>query len=71
MGQVIQYEYTRKGTKILKLEMDKKYDTKKDFIETLAHEMIHLHQFLINDTGNHNKLFYSFKPKLKYVGLNL
>jgi len=34
--------------------------------------MVHLYQFThVNDTGNHNKLFYSFEPKLKYVGLKL
>jgi len=71
MGQVIQFEWKRKGTKLYKLEMDKQYDTKKDFLETLAHEMVHLYQFLTNDTGNHNKLFYSFAPKLKYIGLKL
>ena len=71
MGQVIQLEWKRKGTKMYKLEMDKKYNTKKDFLETLAHEMVHLYQFLTNDTGNHNKLFYSFSPKLQYIGLKL
>lgn len=71
MGQVIQFEWKRKGTKLYKLEMDKQYDNKKDFLETLAHEMVHLYQFLNNDTGNHNKLFYSFAPKLKYIGLKL
>ena len=71
MGQVIQFEWKRKGTKLYKLEMDKQYNTKKDFLETLAHEMVHLYQFLTNDTGNHNKLFYSFAPKLKYIGLKL
>ena len=71
MGQVIQFEWKRKGTKLHKLEMDLQYNTKKDFLETLAHEMVHLYQFLNNDTGNHNKLFYSFAPKLKYIGLKL
>ena len=71
MGQVIQFEWKRKGTKLYKLEMDKQYNTKKDFLETLAHEMVHLYQFLTNDTGNHNKLFYSFAPKLQYIGLKV
>jgi hypothetical protein len=72
MGQVIQLDFKRKGTRVHKLEMDIKYESKKDFLETLAHEMVHLYQFTqINDTGAHNKLFYSFQPKLKYVGLKL
>jgi hypothetical protein len=72
MGQVVMYEYKGKGTRFYKLEMDKYYDNKRDFLDTLAHEMVHLYQFThLNDSGNHNKLFYSFKPKLKYVGLKL
>jgi hypothetical protein len=72
MGQVIQFDSKRKGTRIHKLEMDTKYDTKKDFLDTLAHEMVHLYQFTqLNDNGAHNKLFYSFSPKLKVVGLKL
>jgi hypothetical protein len=72
MGQVVMFEYKGKGTRVYKLEMDKQYDSKRDFLDTLAHEMIHLYQFTqVNDNGAHNKLFYSFKPKLKYVGLKL
>jgi hypothetical protein len=72
MGQVVMFEYKGKGTKLFKLEMDKYYDSKRDFLDTLAHEMVHLYQFThVNDSGNHNKLFYSFRPKLKYVGLKL
>jgi len=72
MGQVVMYEYKGKGTRLYKLEMDKYYDNKRDFLDTLAHEMIHLYQFThLNDSGNHNKSFYEFRPKLKYVGLKL
>ena len=72
MGQVVMFEYKGKGTRVYKLEMDKQYDSKRDFLDTLAHEMIHLYQFTqVNDNGAHNKLFYSFKPKLKSVGLKL
>jgi len=72
VGQVIQLDSKRKGTRVHKLEMDTKYDTKKDFLDTLAHEMVHLYQFTqLNDNGAHNKLFYSFSSKLKVVGLKL
>ena len=72
MGQVVMYEYKGKGTRLYKLEMDKYYDNKRDFLDTLAHEMVHLYQFThLNDSGNHNKSFYEFRPKLKYVGLKL
>jgi hypothetical protein len=70
-GQVITIENTKKGTCIYKLEMDLKYDTKKDFLDTLAHEMVHLYQFYNKDIGTHNKLFYSFETKLKTLGLKL
>ena len=47
-------------------------EIKKEFVETLAHEMIHLWQMNhVGDTGNHNKLFYSFRPKLNKLGLDL
>jgi len=72
MGQVVMYEYKGKGTRLYKLEMDKYYNNKRDFLDTLAHEMVHLYQFThLNDSGNHNKSFYEFRPKLKYVGLKL
>jgi hypothetical protein len=71
VGQVVTIEDDKKGTVTYKLEMDTHYDTKKDFLDTLAHEMVHLYQFMIRDNGNHNKLFYSFKSKLNYIGLKL
>lgn len=70
MGQVC--AYPDKDPKRFELEMLRKYNTKKDFIETLAHEMIHLYQFALKkDTGNHNRIFYSFRPRFKFIGLGL
>lgn len=70
MGQVC--AYPDKDPKRFELEMLRKYNTKKDFIETLAHEMIHLYQFALKkDTGNHNSIFYSFRPRFKFIGLGL
>jgi len=70
MGQVC--AYPDKNPTRFELEMVRKYQTKKDFIETLAHEMIHLYQFALkNDTGNHNSIFYSFRPRFKFIGLGL
>ena len=45
----------------------------KDFIETLAHEMVHLYQmtWLKDPYSNHNKNFFAWKNKFKYAGLNL
>jgi sensor c-di-GMP phosphodiesterase-like protein len=54
------------------LEMLPEYRDKRDFVETLGHEMVHLYQMAnIGDTGNHNKIFYSFRPKLNKIGLDL
>ena len=71
-GQVTTWMWERKGTQQFWLEMLPTYRNKKEFVETLAHEMIHLWQMNIKgDTGNHNKLFYSFRPKLNRLGLDL
>ena len=71
-GQVTTWVWERKGTQQFWLEMLPSYRNKKEFVETLAHEMIHLWQMNIKgDTGNHNKLFYSFRPKLNKLGLDL
>jgi len=72
VGQVIILEWKRKGTRVYKLEMLPEYKDKKDFVDTLGHEMVHLYQMAnLGDTGNHNKLFYSFGPKLQEIGLQL
>lgn len=71
-GQVVCWEWKRKGTKQYWLEMLPEYRDKRDFVETLGHEMVHLYQMAnIGDTGNHNKIFYSFRPKLNKIGLDL
>ena len=71
-GQVVCWEWKRKGTKQYWLEMLPEYRDKRDFVETLGHEMVHLYQMAnIGDTGNHNKIFYSFRPKLNKIGLDI
>ena len=72
LGQVICWEWKRKGTKQYWLEMLPIYYNKQEFVDTLGHEMVHLYQMAnLGDTGNHNKLFYSFRPKLNRIGLDL
>src|SRR6056300_170189 len=72
VGQVIILEWKRKGTRVYKLEMLPEYKDKKDFVDTLGHEMVHLYQMAnLGDTGNHNKLLYRFGPKLNEIGLQL
>ena len=71
-GQVCQWEWKRKGTSVFHLEMCEKYKNKKEFIDTLAHEMVHLYQMRnAGDSGNHNKLFYSFKPIMRRAGIDM
>lgn len=71
-GQVVCWEWKRKGTKQYWLEMLPTYYNKQEFVDTLGHEMVHLYQMAnLGDTGNHNKLFYSFRPKLNRIGLDL
>ena len=55
------------------LELHSKFPNWKTFIETLAHEMVHLYQMTVlkDPYSNHNKNFYSFTEKFKSVGLSL
>ena len=71
-GQVCQWEWKRKGTRRYHLEMLPKYPSFQYFLDTLCHEMVHLYQMQnLGDTGNHNKLFWSFEKKAKTLGLGL
>jgi hypothetical protein len=56
-----------------KIELRKRYDTWKDFIETLAHEMVHLHQMTVDRDvySNHNANFYRWRDKFNRLGLGL
>jgi len=72
IGQVITLEWRRKGTRLYKLEMLPEYKTKRDFLDTLVHEMVHLYQMQnLGDTGAHNDLFWSFEPRVEKLGLRL
>ena len=72
IGQVVVSDKIGKGTRNFILEMMKVYSNKREFVDTLAHEMIHLYQMAnLGDTGNHNDLFYSFRPKLNTIGLDI
>ncbi len=55
------------------IELHSKYPKWKDFIETLAHEMVHLYQMQVMEDpySNHNDNFYGFKTKFKRLGLKL
>ena len=71
-GQCVEYISYRKGTNFFVLEMMPKYKNKMEFLNTSSHEMVHLWQQTIKkDTGNHNKLFFSFRNKFKRLNLKL
>jgi hypothetical protein len=55
------------------IELHSKYPTFRDFIETLAHEMVHLYQMTVlqDPYSNHNANFFAFRNKFKLAGLNL
>jgi hypothetical protein len=67
---------TRRGTydqRVIPIELHSKFPSWKDFIETLAHEMVHLYQMQVMEDpyANHNENFYSFKSRFKTHGLAL
>jgi len=55
------------------IELHCKFPTWKDFVETLAHEMVHLYQmtWLKDPYSNHNKNFFAWKNKFRLAGLDL
>ena len=70
-GQVTQWEWKRKGTSAFHLELCTHYKNKKEFIDTLGHEMVHLFPMTRGDSGDHNKLFYSYKNKMSRAGIDI
>ena len=56
-----------------RIELHNKFPRWKDFIETLAHEMVHLYQMQVwkDPYSNHNSNFYSWKNYLKQHNLRL
>jgi len=53
------------------ITLNKKFKTKKLFVEVLAHEMVHHHQFLFGNPLGHGPSFYKWQPKLNKKGLSL
>ena len=56
-----------------RIELHNKFPKWKDFIETLAHEMVHLYQMQVwkDPYSNHNANFYSWKNYFKQHNLRL
>lgn len=53
------------------ISLTNRFRSKEHFLSVLAHEMVHLYQFMVGDTGNHNELFYSFRDKFEENNLLL
>ncbi len=55
------------------IELHCKFPKWKDFIETLAHEMVHLYQmtWLKDPYSNHNTNFFAWREKFRRSGLGL
>ena len=55
------------------IEINNRFPKWKDFIETLAHEMVHLYQmaWLQDPYSNHNANFFAWKEKFRRAGLRL
>jgi hypothetical protein len=56
-----------------RIELHNKFPMWKDFIETLAHEMVHLYQMQVwkDPYSNHNANFYSWKNYFRQHNLRL
>lgn len=55
----------------LMLLLNKKYRSKKFFVEVLAHELIHHYQFLYNEPVGHGPSFVRWEDKFNRKGINL
>lgn len=66
------YDDAKPGKEKLSLLMNKRYSSKKFFVEILAHELVHHYQFLYHDKRvNHGPTFMRWHKKLKAKGLKL
>ena len=54
-----------------KLHINKYYDSKKNFVEVLAHEMIHYHQVVYKNPLGHGPNFHEWTGKFSKKGLRL
>lgn len=65
------YDETRPGTGTSKLLMNRRYKSKKFFVEVLAHEMVHHYQYIYNEDVGHGSSFLKWRDKFNKKGLNL
>ena len=65
------YDDALPGQGTAKLLMNKRYKSKKFFVEVLAHEMVHHYQYIYNEELGHGSSFFKWRDKFNKKGLNL
>ena len=67
------YEYNEKlpGTGTTRLLLSKRYKSKQFFVEVMAHEMVHHHQYIYEETVDHGSSFMKWRDTFNSKGLNL
>lgn len=63
--------WPRKEKQPTRLEMDKKFDNEKLFVEILAHEMVHLFQYQYHEPLGHGPSFFVWSENFQLKGLKL
>lgn len=59
------------GTGTYQILLNKKYITRKRFINILAHELVHHYQLIVHGTEGHGNTFTEWANKFKEKGLEL
>lgn len=65
------YYYASDRTKETELCITRNFDNKKQFVEILCHEMIHLFQYLYDEPMGHGPSFWIWQDNLNLKGLTL
>lgn len=65
------YNKYKDGEIFFQLNFSTKFNSFKDFLEVLAHEMVHVWEFITYGYGGHGEHWESWRPKLKRFGLDL
>jgi hypothetical protein len=63
--------WPRKENKPTMLEINRKFENKKFFVEILAHEMVHLFQYQYNEPLGHGPSFFVWSDNFYLKGLKL
>ena len=66
-----EYEDDPKRRKHTSIKMNKRYRTKRLFVEILAHEMVHHWQYVMGHADSHGESFNSWKEPFQNKGLVL